>query len=189
MAQALRRALLALAITLGPGVAATLVTTSPAQAVTVTSIQTTADDDDDDDGGAPRGGVDTGVGGSVARDDDDDDDGGAPRGGVDTGVGGSVARDDDDDDDGGAPRGGVETGMGGTAGKGAVEDSTAVTGSAQSESARAGLDAVNVSNSRAGEPAGDDDSRSVPLVPLSLAGAALLGVGAYWVRRAFFAGS
>jgi hypothetical protein len=83
---------------------------------------------------------------------------------VDTGVGGSAAR-ADDDDDGSAPRGGVDTGMGGTAGKGAVEDSTALTGG------------------------GADDSRSVPVVPLSLAGAALLGAGAYWVRRTLFAGS
>ncbi|MFI7702999.1 hypothetical protein [Nonomuraea sp. NPDC049480] len=60
--------------------------------------------------------------------------------------------DDDDDDDGGAPRGGVDTGMGGAAGSGSAEDG------------------------------------SVPVVPLSLAGAGLFAVGAYWVRRAFFAG-
>ncbi|WP_188189307.1 hypothetical protein [Nonomuraea sp. SYSU D8015] len=134
MGQASKRILLTIAVALGlSGTGAIFATTgaSAQTAITPASVHVATDSDDDDD---------------------DDDDGGAPRGGVDTGVGGA-SRDDDDDDDGGAPRGGVDTGMGGTAGS------------------------------------GDAEGGSVPVVPLSLAGAGLLAVGAYWVRRAFFAGA
>ncbi|GAA3697189.1 hypothetical protein GCM10022224_073840 [Nonomuraea antimicrobica] len=184
MGQTLRRVLLAITVTLGLGTIGTLFTATSAQAsVAQTAVHTTStavddddDDDDDDDGGdddgAPRGGVDTGVGGSAARDDDDDDDG-APRGGVDTGVGGSAARDDDDDDDG-APRGGVDTGMGGTAGGTTAESGASTSGK------------VVMTESAAGTAS---DGNDVPVVPLALAGAGLLGVGAYWLRRTFATGS
>ncbi|MGP3933242.1 class F sortase [Nonomuraea sp. KM88] len=87
MAQELRRALLAISLTLGLG-AGTIFVTAPAQAAVPTTLTMSSADDDDDDDGAPRGGVDTGLGG-LARDDDDDD-GAAPRGGVDTGMGGTA---------------------------------------------------------------------------------------------------
>ncbi|MEV4169289.1 hypothetical protein [Nonomuraea sp. NPDC049709] len=196
MGQALRRLLLAITITLLPATVGAILTPTAAQAaIAPTSIHvtTSADDDDDedgddggddgdgdDDGGAPRGGVDTGVGGAASRDDDDDDDG-APRGGVDTGVGGAASRDDDDDDDG-APRGGVDTGMGGTASDGTVGGATATGGSDGSGS--------SIGEFTAREAAGSseaDEGGAVPLVPLSLAGAGLFAVGAYWLRRTFFA--
>ncbi|MFI6296364.1 class F sortase [Nonomuraea sp. NPDC050790] len=109
----LRRILIAIALTCGTGAAGAGLVATPASAApaTLAQAETSRDDDDDDDDGdddrrAPRGGVDTGAGGT--QDDDDDDD--RPRGGVDTGAGGT--QDDDDDDD--RPRGGVETGAGGT---------------------------------------------------------------------------
>ncbi|MFI7616016.1 hypothetical protein ACIBP6_32825, partial [Nonomuraea terrae] len=107
---------------------------------------------------APRGGVDTGAGGAVARDDDDDD---APRGGVDTGAGGTAVLDDDDDD---APRGGVETGMGGTAGNGSPA-------------------AATVSDESA---ASSGTSWTSPAVSLTLGFLGILAVAAYWLRRTFF---
>ena len=100
MLQALRRLAVAIAIASGLCIAAMALTAPGAYAATLVHL---ADDDDD----RPKGGVDTGSGGT-SRDDDDD----RPRGGVDTGAGG-VAQDDDDDD---RPTGGVDTGMGGAAG-------------------------------------------------------------------------
>ncbi|MFC7591830.1 hypothetical protein ACFQYP_55090 [Nonomuraea antimicrobica] len=208
MGQTLRRVLLAITVTLGLGTIGTLFTATSAQAsVAQTAVHTTStavddddDDDDDDDGGdddgAPRGGVDTGVGGSAARDDDDDDDG-APRGGVDTGVGGSAARDDDDDDDG-APRGGVDTGVGGSAARDDDDDDdgaprggvdTGMGGTAGGTTAESGASTsgkVVMTESAAGTAS---DGNDVPVVPLALAGAGLLGVGAYWLRRTFATGS
>ncbi|WP_030450198.1 hypothetical protein [Herbidospora cretacea] len=111
-----RRALLALAAFATVG-GATIALPSAAHAAPTWTATTTADDDDrgnddddrrgGDDDDRPRGGVETGKGGTSDGDDDDDD---RARGGVETGAGG--ARDDDDDD---RPSGGVDTGMGGTA--------------------------------------------------------------------------
>ncbi|MGN9787302.1 hypothetical protein ACTMTF_38185 [Nonomuraea sp. ZG12] len=103
MLQALRRLAVAIAIASGLCIAAMALTAPGAYAAALVHL---ADDDDD----RPKGGVDTGSGGT-SRDDDDDDD--RPRGGVDTGAGGA-SQDDDDDDD--RPKGGVDTGMGGAAG-------------------------------------------------------------------------
>ncbi|MFI6904286.1 class F sortase [Nonomuraea sp. NPDC050394] len=104
----LKRILIAIALMCGTGAAGAGLVATPASAAPATLAQ--ADDDDrgdDDDDDRPRGGVDTGAGGT--SDDDDDDD--RPRGGVDTGAGGTSDDDDDDDD---RPRGGVDTGAGGT---------------------------------------------------------------------------
>ncbi|MEV4222505.1 hypothetical protein [Nonomuraea sp. NPDC049725] len=94
MVLALRRLMLAIAIVSGLGIAG--MSLAAPHALAASTAYVAADDDGADDDGA----------------DDDDDDGSRPRGGVDTGQGGTV-RDDDDDDD--RPRGGVETGQGGTA--------------------------------------------------------------------------
>ncbi|MFD9940721.1 class F sortase [Nonomuraea sp. NPDC059023] len=101
----LKRILIAIALMCGTGAAGAGLVATPASAAPAALAQ--ADDDDDD---RPRGGVDTGAGGT-SDDDDDDDDDDRPRGGVDTGAGGTS---DDDDDDDGRPRGGVDTGAGGT---------------------------------------------------------------------------
>ncbi|MFI6391090.1 class F sortase [Nonomuraea sp. NPDC050540] len=83
----LKRILIAIALMCGTGAAGAGLVATPASAAPAALAQADDDDRDDDDDDRPRGGVDTGAGGT--SDDDDDDD--RPRGGVDTGAGGTQA--------------------------------------------------------------------------------------------------
>ncbi|WP_049568164.1 hypothetical protein [Nonomuraea sp. SBT364] len=188
MVLALRRLMLAIAIVSGLGIASMPLVTPHAHATTTpATTHVTAADDDDDDDDRPRGGVDTGHGGTV-RDDDDDD---RPRGGVDTGQGGT-ARDDDrprggvDTGQGGTardddrPRGGVDTGQGGTARDddrphGGVE--TGMGGSVVVEGS-----ATRLSEQRA-VSAESTDGTGVTAVLLALGGISVMLMGAYLISR------
>ncbi|MGW0485097.1 hypothetical protein [Nonomuraea sp. NPDC003214] len=165
MVLALRRLMLAIAIVSGLGIAGMSLAAPHALAASTAYVAADDGDDDgddggdddggdDDDGSRPRGGVDTGQGGTV-RDDDDDD---RPRGGVETGAGGTAKADDDDD----RPSGGVETGAGGTA---AVEGD-----------ATWSIDQQPVSAQSA-------DGSDVTTVLLALGGISLLLGGAYLASR------